>query len=155
MPEPVNIITAEKVQHWADCANLTAKRESIIHAETLSAIARQFQTKDEVITAQHKVIAELEQKLKVAEDAFQQNEQAKQELFAQRDQLLTANLNVGKKLKEARERGDDYAALVEKISKAIPKEVNEQSSHSITGRAFAINRNEVIREFKQALTGLL
>lgn len=41
------------------------------------------------------------QRADAAEAAFMQNEQTKQELFAQKDKLLTANFNISKRLKEA------------------------------------------------------
>ncbi|HGK4621311.1 TPA: hypothetical protein ACJ2UL_004591, partial [Yersinia enterocolitica] len=48
--------------------------------------------------------------------AFQQNEQAKQELFAQKDLLITANLNISRRAEKAEA---ELSAANEKLSKPV------------------------------------
>ena len=60
--------------------------EAVQNPATILAIAEAFRA--------------LEQRAEAAEAAFRENEQAKQQLFIERDKLLTANLRLGKQLAE-------------------------------------------------------
>ncbi|ENY7401401.1 hypothetical protein ACU75N_003292 [Yersinia enterocolitica] len=57
-----------------------------------------------LISREQSLIAQLEAAQKERDEfrlAFQQNEQAKQELFAQKDLLITANLNISRRAEKA------------------------------------------------------
>ncbi len=57
-----------------------------------------------LISREQSLIAQLEAAQKERDEfrlAFQQNEQAKQELFAQKDLLITANLNISRRVRKA------------------------------------------------------
>ncbi|HHH1915597.1 TPA: hypothetical protein ACPY4J_004318 [Yersinia enterocolitica] len=65
------------------------------------------------------LIAQLEAAQKERDEfrlAFQQNEQAKQELFAQKDLLITANLNISRRAEKAEA---ELSAANEKLSKPV------------------------------------
>ncbi|HEN3445888.1 TPA: hypothetical protein U5D86_002672 [Yersinia enterocolitica] len=65
------------------------------------------------------LIAQLEAAQKERDEfrlAFQQNEQAKQELFAQKDLLITANLNISRRAEKAEA---ELSAANEKLSKEV------------------------------------
>lgn len=65
------------------------------------------------------LIAQLESAQKERDEfrlAFQQNEQAKQELFAQKDLLITANLNISRRAEKAEA---ELSAANEKLSKPV------------------------------------
>ncbi|HHH0504922.1 TPA: class I SAM-dependent methyltransferase [Yersinia enterocolitica] len=79
------------------------------------------------------LIAQLEAAQKERDEfrlAFQQNEQAKQELFAQKDLLITANLNISCRAEKAEA---ELSAANEKLSKPVVL-----SSSTVMSRACAV-----------------
>ncbi|HGH0937791.1 TPA: hypothetical protein ACPZRL_004282 [Yersinia enterocolitica] len=72
-----------------------------------------------LISREQSLIAQLEAAQKERDEfrlAFQQNEQAKQELFAQKDLLITANLNISRRAEKAEA---ELSAANEKLSKPV------------------------------------
>ncbi|HHH0900357.1 TPA: hypothetical protein ACPZP0_003442 [Yersinia enterocolitica] len=72
-----------------------------------------------LISREQSLIAQLEAAQKERDEfrlAFQQNEQAKQELFAQKDLLITANLNISRRAAKAEA---ELSAANEKLSKPV------------------------------------
>ncbi len=72
-----------------------------------------------LISREQSLIAQLEAEQKERDEfrlAFQQNEQAKQELFAQKDLLITANLNISRRAEKAEA---ELSAANEKLSKPV------------------------------------
>ncbi|EKN3502315.1 hypothetical protein ACQIBV_004478 [Yersinia enterocolitica] len=79
------------------------------------------------------LIAQLEAAQKERDEfrlAFQQNEQAKQELFAQKDLLITANLNISRRAEKAEA---ELSAANEKLNKSVvlPKGYSVRAGHPI------------------------
>ncbi|ENF3463412.1 hypothetical protein ACSE7Y_001870 [Yersinia enterocolitica] len=79
------------------------------------------------------LIAQLEAAQKERDEfrlAFQQNEQAKQELFAQKDLLITANLNISRRAAKAEA---ELSAANEKLSKPVvlPAGYSVRAGHPI------------------------
>ncbi|HHH1977973.1 TPA: hypothetical protein ACPZUA_000913 [Yersinia enterocolitica] len=78
-----------------------------------------------LISREQSLIAQLEAAQKERDEfrlAFQQNEQAKQELFAQKDLLITANLNISRRAEKAEA---ELSAANEKLNKVITDDWNE------------------------------
>ncbi|HEN3396966.1 TPA: hypothetical protein ACGJN9_001429 [Yersinia enterocolitica] len=72
-----------------------------------------------LISREQSLIAQLEAAQKERDEfrlAFQQNEQAKQELFAQKDLLITANLNISRRAEKAEA---ELSAANERLSKPV------------------------------------
>ncbi|EOA2992413.1 hypothetical protein ACHZIB_003854 [Yersinia enterocolitica] len=72
-----------------------------------------------LISREQSLIAQLEAAQKERDEfrlAFQQNEQAKQELFAQKDLLITANLNISRRAEKAEA---ELSAANEKLSNPV------------------------------------
>ncbi|HHH1890266.1 TPA: hypothetical protein ACPY40_003497 [Yersinia enterocolitica] len=74
-----------------------------------------------LISREQSLIAQLEAAQKERDEfrlAFQQNEQAKQELFAQKDLLITANLNISRRAQKAEAA---LSAANERVSQEYPE----------------------------------
>ncbi|MGE4743504.1 hypothetical protein AB8904_21430 [Yersinia enterocolitica] len=107
-----------------------------------------------LISREQSLIAQLEAAQKERDEfrlAFQQNEQAKQELFAQKDLLITANLNISRRAEKAEAA---LSAANEKLSKPVvllEKYVrNEKGQYILDGKCeprigFAVGWNAAIR----------
>ncbi|HHH1420835.1 TPA: hypothetical protein ACPY6J_001265 [Yersinia enterocolitica] len=107
-----------------------------------------------LISREQSLIAQLEAAQKERDEfrlAFQQNEQAKQELFAQKDLLITANLNISRRAEKAEA---ELSAANEKLSKPVvllDKYVrNEKGQYILDGKCeprigFAVGWNAAIR----------
>ncbi|HHH1264394.1 TPA: hypothetical protein ACPZRR_004631 [Yersinia enterocolitica] len=92
------------------------------------------------------LIAQLEAAQKERDEfrlAFQQNEQAKQELFAQKDLLITANLNISRRAEKAEA---ELSAANEKLSKPVvlPIKYNPAVAGNKSTRANFIWHNDAI-----------
>ncbi|EKN5121427.1 hypothetical protein DYG59_21670 [Yersinia enterocolitica] len=86
-----------------------------------------------LISREQSLIAQLEAAQKERDEfrlAFQQNEQAKQELFAQKDLLITANLNISRRAEKAEA---ELSAANEKLSKPVvlPAGYSVRAGHPI------------------------
>ncbi|HDL7316835.1 TPA: hypothetical protein P0O11_004157 [Yersinia enterocolitica] len=86
-----------------------------------------------LISREQSLIAQLEAAQKERDEfrlAFQQNEQAKQELFAQKDLLITANLNISRRAEKAEA---ELSAANEKLNKSVvlPKGYSVRAGHPI------------------------
>ncbi|EPE7782435.1 hypothetical protein ACSOQ1_000823 [Yersinia enterocolitica] len=86
-----------------------------------------------LISREQSLIAQLEAAQKERDEfrlAFQQNEQAKQELFAQKDLLITANLNISRRAAKAEA---ELSAANEKLSKPVvlPAGYSVRAGHPI------------------------
>ncbi|EMU5280958.1 hypothetical protein ACR3CL_003581 [Yersinia enterocolitica] len=92
------------------------------------------------------LIAQLEAAQKERDEfrlAFQQNEQAKQELFAQKDLLITANLNISRRAEKAE---SELSAANDKLSKPVvlPIKYNLAVAGNKSTRANFIWHNDAI-----------
>ncbi len=81
-------------------------KEIIVSLKTRVALAELIGPDEMIVSASDlsALIAQLEAAQKERDEfrlAFQQNEQAKQELFAQKDLLITANLNISRRAEKA------------------------------------------------------
>ncbi|EKN6055041.1 hypothetical protein DVP43_20930 [Yersinia enterocolitica] len=99
-----------------------------------------------LISREQSLIAQLEAAQKERDEfrlAFQQNEQAKQELFAQKDLLITANLNISRRAEKAEA---ELSAANEKLSKPVvlPIKYNPAVAGNKSTRANFIWHNDAI-----------
>lgn len=128
--------------------------EELKAAATAMRLSSTMRITDEIITFRRlftpdcilNLIAQLEAAQKERDEfrlAFQQNEQAKQELFAQKDLLITANLNISRRAEKAEA---ELSAANEKLSKPVvlPIKYNPAVAGNKSTRANFIWHNDAI-----------
>lgn len=128
--------------------------EELKAAATAMRLSSTMRITDEIITFRRlftpdcilNLIAQLEAAQKERDEfrlAFQQNEQAKQDLFAQKDLLITANLNISRRAEKAEA---ELSAANEKLSKPVvlPIKYNPAVAGNKSTRANFIWHNDAI-----------
>ncbi|ELI8151034.1 hypothetical protein RSF04_000030 [Yersinia enterocolitica] len=104
-----------------------------------------------LISREQSLIAQLEAAQKERDEfrlAFQQNEQAKQELFAQKDLLITANLNISRRAEKAEA---ELSAANEKLSKPVVLPRMHVGFDGVSTNAGDSVRNKAISDCAEAI----